>query len=140
MIMKKFEQLERMKANIAAQQQKSQLQKPGGDAEPNGAVAGDDPGVDAPPVASSSIDTNGKDSERQEVQLTEQQLEKVFKMTSMFVVPTGSKEVVYDVGEGFHDQDLLNQLAVDDDSSGFVFGKINPINFSTPPITNFLGF
>eukprot|EP01122_Echinamoeba_exundans_P000575 TRINITY_DN10500_c0_g1_i1.p1 TRINITY_DN10500_c0_g1~~TRINITY_DN10500_c0_g1_i1.p1 ORF type:complete len:478 (+),score=101.41 TRINITY_DN10500_c0_g1_i1:107-1435(+) len=118
MIMKKFEALERLKANIAAQQQKNQQQKPGGDGEPNGPPVADAPSAVLDSVASSSTDTVGHDPGPQDVQLTEQQLEKVFKMTSMFVVPTGSREVVYDVGEGFQDQDLLNQLAVDDDSSG----------------------
>lgn len=118
MIMKKFEALERLKANIAVQQQKSQLQIKA--SEPEASIPADSsaatespwtvPNIEEPPVP--PIETS-------EVQLTEQQLEKVFKITSMFVVPTGSREVVYDVGEGFQDQDLLNQLAVDDDSSGF---------------------
>ncbi len=123
MIMKKFEQLERLKANIAAQQQKTQQQKSAGEPESSSAPVGEIVSSESPLVSSSTIDTSGHDPGPQEMQLTEQQLEKVFKMTSMFVVPTGSKEVVYDVGEGFHDQDLLNQLAVDDDSSGFVFHR-----------------
>lgn len=115
MIMRKFEILEKLKANVAAKQQKTAQQAgPGDSAEPSEA--------DAAPKAETGLVARSESPGPQgpnDVELTEQQLEKVFKLTSMFVVPKGSRDVVYDVGEGFQDKDMLDQMALSDDSSGY---------------------
>jgi hypothetical protein len=46
--------------------------------------------------------------------LSDAQLEKMFKLTSMFVVPDGTG-AVYDIGEDMFDDDAIDDLAADID-------------------------